>query len=76
MRSSAERPLGGSQAGGSAEDERRLPILLYQQNRKPWRCVMGGCICGRAKTSAVVEVTAEAFLAWLEADLLARLTAG
>lgn len=63
-------------ASGGSEAERRLPILLYRQNRKPWRCVMGGCICGRAKTSAVVEVTAEAFLAWLEADLLARLTAG
>lgn len=60
-------------ASGGSEAERRLPILLYRQNRKPWRCVMGGCICGRAKTSAVVEVTAEAFLAWLEADLLARL---
>lgn len=52
---------------------RRLPILLYRQNRKSWRCVMEGCIGVDAKTPAVVEVTAEAFLAWLEADLLARL---
>lgn len=56
-----------------AAGSRRLPILLYRQNRKPWRCVLEGCVGINAKTPAVVEVTAGAFLQWLEADLQARL---
>lgn len=46
-----------------------LPILIYRQNRRPWRIRTYGALAWDAQTSVVVEVSVEAFLAWFEGQI-------
>lgn len=46
-----------------------LPILIYRQNRRPWRVRTYGQLAWDAERSVVVEVSVEAFTLWFEAQI-------
>lgn len=61
--------------GASGGEESRVPVLVYRQNSRKWRAVLLGGVqaAGGTWTRCRVDVSLDALLHWLEADLGARL---
>lgn len=69
------------QCVAAAQRNNELPVLLYRQNRKPWRCVtlgwvpLGG-VSPNLMKSVRVEISWEEFLAWFEEWVEVKLQEG
>jgi hypothetical protein len=53
----------------------QIPVLLYKQNRRAWKCVMFGYLHVRKgkRVKARIEVDIDTFLTWFEAKLISEL---
>lgn len=63
------------QCVASAQSSSEHPVLLFRQNRKPWRCITYGWLTvpGGQQRKVRVELTWPEFLAWFEARVRALL---
>jgi hypothetical protein len=53
----------------------QLPVLAYRKSRVKWRVRMHGYLpAGRRRVKTIVDISLEAFLAYLELELKERLT--
>lgn len=62
-------------SGESAVDGvQRVPVLIYRQNRRPWRVRMNGHVggLGPGAVPVVADISCEAFLTWFERHLNTR----
>lgn len=50
----------------SAEELGEVPVLLYRQNRKPWKCVTWGSPSEYSDITVRIEMSWEDFLDWFD----------